>query len=88
MAQVFCAVMLLGIGQGEFRWCWLSRIEDWNFVATLVAMGATFGASIGFMFRPLAFFVVFFAAIGAFLFPVGWTIYAIIVFMFFNPIRC
>jgi hypothetical protein len=88
MAQGFCAVVLFSIGLGEFRWCLLSQIEGWNFVAALVAIGATFGASLGFMFRPVAFFVVFFAAIRAFLFPVGWVICAIIVFLFFNPIRC
>jgi hypothetical protein len=88
MAQGFCALILLGIGLGELRWCLGSAIEGWNFVAALAAIGATFGASLGFMFQPPAFFVVACAVIGAIVFPLGWVICAIVVFVFFNPIRC
>jgi hypothetical protein len=88
MLQLFFAVTLLCIGLAAFRCLSGSQISGGNFVAAIVAIGGIFGASIGFMFRPPAFFVVCFAAVGAFLFPLGWIIYAVIVFLFFNPIRC
>jgi hypothetical protein len=85
LSQLFVAITLLCVGLGELGCVWTSKPSGWNAVAAFAAVGATFGASLGFVFRPPAFFVVFFASIGAFLFPLGLIVYGVIYYFFNDP---